>query len=172
MRFPRWQLFDFPAWKFPSTPENILDNEKWGNFLVDFSLKIFHAKTFGEKNNVSIRELNEDVLEYSAFRLCDWKQCDKQQMHLNSNDVERFLWQVVQLHCYSTWWTTVTTSSLVVSVSDHAFVLFCLAENVFVVVSCLHCDFFFFFQKKFTPKFVSLPAQPIIPLNPSAIQLH
>lgn len=49
MRFQRWQLFDFPAWKFPSTPENILDNEKWGNFLVDFSLKLFFRQKFLEK---------------------------------------------------------------------------------------------------------------------------
>lgn len=48
MRFQRWQLFDFPAWKFPSRPESVLDNEKWGNFLVDFSLK-----TFGEKQSVN-----------------------------------------------------------------------------------------------------------------------
>lgn len=48
MRRQRWQLLDFLAWKFPSRPESILDNEKWGNFLVDYS-----RKSFGEKKSVN-----------------------------------------------------------------------------------------------------------------------
>lgn len=131
----RWQLFDLPDWKFPSRPENILDNEKWGNFH-DFLSNVY-AKKFGEKRCVNwktkwrrVSGLHHTLLMWVilTWRLSELKQCNKQEIHFNSNDIERFLWQVVQCHCYSTWWTTVTISSLVVSVSDHAFILFFLAE--------------------------------------------